>query len=168
MSFNFDGVNKLIVCASGVTQFSASEIYSRWKEWTTSGTNLKFEPAFQNSVGGNALGGGVLLGAYYFLTNGWKIRPQEADHTLIVEGNLFPVPDTAGLFVNTLGSFNVIIALRTSSLTQQVIVSEEGSLTASGIADAVWSEDLSNQQQLNTAGDIIKKTKTISTLNLGA
>jgi hypothetical protein len=32
----------------------------------------------------------------------------------------------------------------------------------------VWSEDLSSQQQLNTAGDIIKKTKTISTLNLGA
>ena len=119
-------------------------------------------------MGGNALGGGVLLGAYYFLTNGWKIRPQEADHTLIVEGNLFPVPDTAGLFVNTLGQFNVIIALRTSSLTQQVIVSEEGSLTASGIADAVWTEDLSSQQQLNTAGDIIKKTKTISTLNLGA
>jgi hypothetical protein len=168
MTFTFDGLNKLIVCDTGVTQFSASEVYSRWKEWTTIGDNLKFEQAFQNSIGGNPLGGGVLLGAYYFLTNGWKIRPQEADHTLIIEGNLFPFPDTAGLFVNTLGSFNVIIALRTSSLTQQVLISETNSLTASGIADAVWSEDLSTQQQLNTAGDIIKKTKTISTLNLGA
>jgi hypothetical protein len=167
MSFTFDGANKLIICQTGLTQFSSSEVYSRWKDWSTENANLKFEPAFENSIGGNPIGGGTLVGAYYFLTNGWKIRPQEADHTLIIEGNLFPNPDTAGLFVNTVGNFNVIIAMRTSSLTQQVLVSEASTLTEAGIADAVWAEDLSGSQVVNSAGDIVKKTKTLSTAALG-
>ena len=157
MSFSFDGVNKLIVCNTGLTQFSAAGLYSRWKDWSTLSDNLKYEPAFENSVGGNPLGGGVFLGSYYFLTNGWKIRPQEADHTLTIEGNLFSVPDTAGLFVNTLGAYNVIISMRTSSLTQQVSGAGGSGSSASEIATAVWDTDLSGSNTTDSAADVLKK-----------
>ena len=162
--FTFDGPNKLIILDPGTTQVSVSDIYSRWKDWASDVDNSKFVRAFEDSVGGNPLGGGVLLGAYYFLTNGWLIRPQEADHTLIVEGNLFPVPDTAGLFAPTVGSFNVLIAQRTSSLTQQVIVDPADA--AAEIATAVWTEDLSGAQTLDTSGDMLKKAKQNSAVSV--
>ena len=162
--FTFDGPNKLIILDAGTTQVSVSDIYSRWKDWASDVDNSKFVRAFEDSVGGNPLGGGVLLGAYYFLTNGWLVRPQEADHTLIVEGNLFPVPDTAGLFSPTIGSFNVLIAQRTSSLTQQVIVDPADA--AAEIATAVWTEDLSGAQTLDTSGDMLKKAKQNSAVSV--
>lgn len=158
MAFTFDGPNKLIICDPGVTSFGAGEVYSRWKEWVMEGDNAKYEPAFSNSVGGDPLGNGVFLGAYYFIQNGWKIRPQEASHILIVSGNIYPIPDTAGIFEPTLGSYNVQIGLRTSSLTQQVFV--EASNSPSVIADAVWSEDLSGAATANTAADVLKKAKS--------
>lgn len=155
--FTFDGPNKIIICDSGVTSFTTAGLYSRWKEWVQQDDNAKYQPAFENSVGGNPLGGGVALGAYYFLTNGWTIRPQEANHALVITGNLFPVPDTAPLFVPTLGSYNVQLIMRTSSLTQQVLTGGAGSPT--DIADAVWAKDLSASQTLSSAGDIVKKAK---------
>lgn len=167
MSFSFDGANRIISCDLGVDTFSAAEIYSRWKDWVLLEDNIKFINAFDSSVGGEPIGGGAFVGQYFFLANGWKIRPQEADHTLIVEGNLFSVPNTAGLFISTIGTFNILIATRTSALTQQVLITPDPITYAPAIADAVWTEDLSNEQTVDTAGDIIKKTKTISTINLG-
>lgn len=155
--FTFDGANKLIIVDLGVDTFSASEIYSAWKLWMTEGDNAKYVPAFSNSVGGNPLGGGVSLGSYYFLENGWKIRPQEADHVLTLSGNLFPNPDTAGLFTPTLGNYNVQILMRVSSLTQQVLTS---AVDSAGVAEAVWGANLSGAATADSAADIIKKTKS--------
>lgn len=157
MSFTFDGPNKLIICDPGVVSFSVAEIYSRWKEWTQESDNLKYVPAFSESVGGNPLGNGVFLGAYYFLQNGWLIRPQEANHVLSIDGNLFAIPDTAPIFASTIGAFNVQIGLNTSSLTQQVQIPATNS--PASIAQAVWQEDLSGAQVQDTAGDVVKKTK---------
>lgn len=155
--FTFDGANKLIICDPGTVSFSAGEVYSRWKDWMTLEDNSKFEVAFANSVGGDPLGGGVSLGAYYFLTNGWRIRPQEADHELNITGNLFPIPDTASLFAPTVGTYRVQIGMRTSSLTQQVFTGGGGDPSA--IAAAVWSKDLSPAQTANSAADVVKKAK---------
>lgn len=157
MAFTFDGVNKLIVCDAGIVAFSASQVYSRWKEWVQQADNAKYETAFASSVGGNNLGNNVTLGAYYFLQNGWKIRPQEANHTLEITGNLFPIPDTASLFQSTIGSFNVQITMRTSSLTQ--IALTPAAETAADIADAVWSEDISSAAN-STAGDKLNKAQS--------
>jgi hypothetical protein len=151
MTYTFNGASKLIVLDPGTTSFAVSDLYSRWKDWFTQSDNSKYEVAFDNSVGGDPLGGGVELGSYYFLTNGWLIRPQEADHTLEITGNLYPVPDTASLFTATVGSFQVNIIMRNSSLTQSV--------PATTLATEVWSTDLSGAQTLDTAGDVVKKAK---------
>ena len=162
MAFTFDGLTKIIQCDVGTTQFSASSIYSDWKRWVTQGDNAKYVPAFDLSVGGNPLGGAVLLGAYYFLQNGWKIRPQDSDHTLIIEGNLFPVPDDAGLFLPTVSQRNVLIAMRTSSLTQQLVVEAEGggSVDANAVADAVWTKDISAVNTPGQAGTVLNEAET--------
>ena len=151
MSYTFDGLNKLIILDPGVTEFSVSDLYSRWKEWFQQSDNAKYEIAFDTSVGGAPLGNCILLGAYYFITNGWRIRPQEASHTLDITGNLFPIPDTAQIFAPTIGSFNVSIRSQFSSLTQQA--------NPTAIAQEVWETDLSPAQTLDTAGDTVKKAK---------
>jgi len=125
--FTFDGPNKIISCTLGTYSFSAAGIYSRWKDWVQDDpARLRFDPAFASSVGGESLGGGVFVGGYFFLQNGWVIRPMEQDHQLIISGNLFPIPDNAALFTSTIGNFQVVVGMRTSSLTQQV-VSNSGS-----------------------------------------
>lgn len=163
MSFTFDGPNRLIICDPGVTSFGTTELYSRWKEWVALSDNAKFVTAFANSVGGDPLGGGVFLGSYVFLQNGWTIRPQEANHILDISGNIFPIPDTAPLFTSTLGSFNVQVGLRTSSLTQQVEVPAVN--TPEDIAQKVWEEDLSGSYNADEAADVLKKTKAQTIIN---
>lgn len=141
--FTFDGVNKRITLSTGTVQFSSSGVYSRWKDWVQEDPDrLKYPPAFANSVGGDSLGGGTLVGAYYFLQNGWVIRPQEADHQLVVSGNLFPIPDTAAMFTSTIGDFQVIVGMRTSSLTQTIV--QSGGASNDAIANAVWGADISS------------------------
>lgn len=135
MSFTFDGANKLIIIDNGVTSVGVGDMYSRWKDWVLLGDNAKYEIAFGESVGGNNLGGGLTLGSYYFLQNGWLIRPHEANHVLEVSGNLYPIPDTASLFTPTVSSYNVQIIMRNSSLTQ-------GVATTTDISSAVWQASI--------------------------
>lgn len=144
MSFTFDGVNKLIIINNGVTSIGVGDMYSRWKDWVALSDNAKYEIAFGESVGGNNLGGGLTLGSYYFLQNGWVIRPQEANHVLEVTGNLFPIPDTAPLFTSTVGSYNVQIIMRNSSLTQ-------GVATTADISASVWNANITG----GVAGDVL-------------
>lgn len=163
-AFTFDGPNKIISLTLGTVQFSSSEVYSRWKDWCQEDSSrLKYEPAFANSVGGESLGASTLVGAYYFLQNGWVIRPQEADHQLVVSGNLFPIPDTAAMFTQTLGGYQVIVGMRTSSLTQTILQSAASSTTA--IADAVWNTDISNAT--SGAGKDLTDTKNTASATLG-
>ena len=185
--FTFQGWDKIIKVESGVVQFSAGEVYSRWKQWAASGTKSRFAPAFANSVGGESLGGGVSVGGYIFLQNGWKIRPQEADHQLLVTGNLYPIPDSAALFASTVGDFQVVVSMRTSSLTQSIVSSSSssssgggGSLegdgeglggglntspTADQIAIAVWEKDIAASTA--GAGKDVQDIKKTSQATLG-
>lgn len=151
--FVFDGPSRTIELLPGVATFEVVDLYSRWKEWVALSDNAKFLPAFANSVGGDALGGGASLGQYFFIQNGWTIKPQESNHTLTVAGNLFPIPETAPTFKITDGNFNVQIVQQVSSLTQQVSTSGS-TITANQIADAVWDEPLGDH---NTAGSTGKE-----------
>lgn len=136
--YTFDGPNKLIILDLGTTSFGVADLYSRWKDWVLLSDNAKYLPAFADSVGGNALGGGSFLGQYFFIQNGWQIRPQEADHTLVVTGNLFAIPDTADPFAATVGSFNVKVKQEVSSLTQAVSSGSGLSTEQAVMLDELW------------------------------
>lgn len=105
MPIAFDPATKRIVLDSATV--SATEIYSRWADWAALGDNAKYQPAFR-SVGGDDLGGGISIPPYYFLVNGWRVRPMEADQTLTLTGNLF-VDGGGDPVVPTLGDFNVLV-----------------------------------------------------------
>jgi len=98
---------------------TAKEIYSRWKEWIL--TNPQWEPAFR-TFGGDPLGGGSFAGDFYFLNNvaGWRIKPEEKNHTLTINGNLFAENTSIELFLGTVGNYTVAIRQGFSSLTQLI------------------------------------------------
>lgn len=103
MAITFDPINKRIVLDSAY--ITAGQIYSRWKEWVLTGNNSRYAQAF-SVLGGDPLGGGLFVASYFFLMNGWRIRPMEANHTLILEGNIAVLGGGVPV-VQTLGQFNV-------------------------------------------------------------
>lgn len=113
----FDGANKIIteISAAGDNSIDAIEIYSEWKEWVRMSDNSKFLQAF-SVLGGEPLSGSEALGTTFFLENGWRIRPAELDHKLVVAGNLFTREAGQSAFLDTLGAFTVNVETRTSSL----------------------------------------------------
>lgn len=105
MAITFDPTTRRIVLDSAAV--TAAEIWSRWVEWVALGDNSKY-PAALRQVGGDELGSGLLIPAYYFLQGGWRARPMEASHTLVITGNLF-VDGGGQPVVQTLGAFNVSV-----------------------------------------------------------
>jgi len=134
MPIVFDpAANRIILDSATVT---AQEIYSRWCDWLALADNAKYLPAFR-AVGGDDLGGGLSIPPYYFLTNGWRVRPMEADHALTVTGNLF-VDGGGDPIVPTLGTFNVLTKLVVPVQAQGISTSGSPAPTAEENAAAVW------------------------------
>lgn len=108
MAITFDGPNKLAILSLGTTALDVVDLYSRWKDWALTGDNSKYLPAFA-PVGGDTIdaGAGTSVPLYAFLVNGWRVRPQEANHTLNVTGGVLLVEGGGAPFVATLGAFNV-------------------------------------------------------------
>lgn len=124
MAIIFDPINKRIILDSAF--ITAGQIYSRWKEWVLIGDNSKYLQAF-SVLGGDPLGGGLFVASYFFLMNGWKIRPMEANHTLIIEGNISVIGGGTPV-VQTLGNYNV-------SVQYTVPVQAQGIATSGGNVD---------------------------------
>ena len=125
MAITFDPINKRIILDSAFVD--TAQMYSRWKEWARTGDNLKYEQAFY-ALGGDPLGGGLFVASYFFLMNGWRIRPMEANHTLIIDGNIGVYGGGAQPVVPTLGNYNV--------LTQYTVpVQAQGVATNGGSVD---------------------------------
>lgn len=116
----FDPENLLIIVKDGYTELDAKEdIYSDWKEWFQQDDNSKWPQAFR-TVGGDPTVPGSYIGAYYFLLNGWRIRPSEADHQLVVDGNIF-VEGGGNPFVPTVGPYTVLVTLTVSSVSTNLV-----------------------------------------------
>ena len=112
MSVTFDGPNRLIIPADppvdGLIHLTAEDIYSWWKQWVKT-SDAKWAPAFR-VVGGDPITQTNSVTPYFFLTNGWRVRPYETSHqfeidgALVVDGGGYPV-------IPTLGTYNVATQL---------------------------------------------------------
>lgn len=108
--FTVDTTSKLFIAKAGVTSFDVKiDLYSDGKEhWLTDATANKFDFPIR-TIGGDSIGGGQFAGDLYFLRDGWKLRPDEADHTLTITGNLFlDAGETGELIVPTVGDYTVL------------------------------------------------------------
>jgi hypothetical protein len=105
----FDSVNKLIICKTGVTELDVKrDLYSAGKEeWLVDSLLNKFRFPI-STVGGNPTVGEQFIEPYFFLLYGWRIRPDEDDHLLTMNGNLF-VSGGGNPFVATVGDFTVMV-----------------------------------------------------------
>lgn len=131
MAITFDTVRKHIVLDSAA--HSAAEIWSRWVDWHAD--NSQWPLAFM-LVGGIALGGGLFIPPYFFLLNGWRVRPMEASHNLTITGNLFV--DGGGVpVVSTLGTYQVNVNYTVPVQAQGIATSGSSGPTAAEIAAAI-------------------------------
>ena len=142
VKLTYDTANKLFILNSGVTSLDAKvDLYSDAKEdWKTNPALTKFRFPI-TAIGGNSIGGGQFVSPYFILKYGWKIRPQEANHTLVVVGNVI-TDDESQPIVATTGAFNVVVRSQITS----------NSLTVSG-GSALTQEEhdkvMLNQKILN-------------------
>ena len=134
MSISIDGSTRRIILDSA--SVSAAQIWSAWVDWHE--TNQQWPLAFQ-LVGGNALGGGLFIPPYFFLLNGWRVRPMESSHNLTIAGNLFV--DGGGVpVVSTLGTYQVNVNYTVPVQAQGIATSGSTGPTASEIAAAVRAD----------------------------
>lgn len=120
MPVTIDGPNRILAedAAGASNTVDVAAIYSAWKAWALLADNAKFLPAFR-VVGGDPTVGGDALGATFFLTNGWQIRPAESDHLLTLRGNLF-VDGGGDPIANTVGTFRVRVAFQQTNLIDRI------------------------------------------------
>lgn len=130
MAITFDGASRRIILDSAAT--SAEAIWSAWVDWLAAdSTNGRWLPAMRQ-VGGDDLGGGLYIPVYIFLLNGWRVRPMEANHTLVIAGNLF-VDGGGDAVVPTLGSYQVLTKLVVPVLAQGISTSGGGGASAADV-----------------------------------
>ena len=134
MSITLNGATRRIILDSA--SVSAAQIWSAWVDWHE--THQQWPLAFQ-LVGGIALGGGLFIPPYFFLLNGWRVRPMEASHNLLIEGNLFV--DGGGVpVVPTLGTYQVNVNYTVPVQAQGIATSGSTGPTAAEIAAAVRAD----------------------------
>ena len=149
MAITFDGATKRVILDSA--SVTAAGIWSAWVDWHEA--NSQWELAFKQ-VGGDDLGGGLSIPPYFFLMSGWRVRPMESSHTLIVTGNLFV--DGGGVpIVQTIGSYNV-------SAQYTVPVQAQGISTGSGLTveQATMLADLAKLHGLITGNPLVVTATT--------
>lgn len=168
MAFTIDGPNRLISLTPGTVAITVPALYSAWVDWVATSDNAKFLPAFR-TVGGDDvdLAAGTKVPPYCYLINGWRIRPQEANHTLNVSGGILLVDGGGDPFVNTLGSF--VVRINYSQPVQAITVSTGGGSapTAEQNATAMWAALLegvpAGQQIAIIRAALVGKTTGIGT-----
>jgi hypothetical protein len=106
----FDGANKLIILDGVQLEYTATEIYSRWKDWIVNDGEAQHPEAF-TAIGGEPLGGGQIVPAFVFLRNdlGWRIKRPEATIEINVTGNLIGADTLLPLFTGPNGAFTPIV-----------------------------------------------------------
>ena len=126
---SFDGATRIITILdqpSLVIELDAAEVYSEWKVWLRQSDNMKFLRAF-SQVGGDPSSVTQSLGITLFLENGWRIRPTEKDHKLILRGNIY-TREGDSAFLPTLGAYTVNTETLVSNLVDRFTFASGGRL----------------------------------------
>lgn len=142
--YTIDFPNKLIVMDTGETQYDVPGAYSQWKDDIFLADNFTYDFAF-TIKGGVAYAAPKEIPAFTALINGWKIRPDEDDHTLTVENGILYVEGGGDPFVDTLGAYTVRINY--SQPAEVLLVSTGSGVLPSDITDiaeAVWQNTDTN------------------------
>lgn len=139
MGYIFNGLTKIITLTPGTNTLSVKDVYSRWKDWAKQTDNTKFLKAF-DSIGGEDIdtGSGTKIPPYVFLKNGWRIKPQEADHTLNVIIGILLVEGGGDPFINTSGNF--VVRINYQQPVQAITIAtggSGGSISLQDIRDAL-------------------------------
>lgn len=160
-TITFDGPAKTITIGydGPITELTAVDIYSRWKDWVTT-NNAQYDPAFAESVGGNDLGGGVALGQYVFLQNGsgWRITAAAQDYEVKIVGDIYPVAPASPIFT-PVASHTVLFTIQRSIGSSTV--STGGGSDPTDIAAAVWSRSASLHTGDTTMGGALNIARAI-------
>ena len=119
------------------------QIWSAWVDWRE--VNPQWSLAFRQA-GGDSLGGGLFIPPYFFLQDGWKVRPREANHKLVITGNLF-TEDGSSPVVNTLGNYNVSV--------QYTVPVQAQAMATSGGSGGLTSEQATQLMKTATKADVI-------------
>lgn len=158
-NITFDGVNKNIIIGydGPITEITAEEIYSHWKEWVLA-ENAQYPPAFGESVGGNELGGGVGLSGYYFVNNnlGWTLMHDPYNYEIRISGDIYPTDPTLEWISTTPDPYSVTVVFQRSAASM-VVAGDGGGATPSQIARAVWDEPMANHNTSSTFGRRLKE-----------
>ena len=150
MAIVIDPTTKRLILDS--TNVTAQSIYVAWVDWIVLSDNIKYLPAF-SSAGGDDLGGGLFIPAYYFLENGWRVRPMESNHNLDIVGNLF-VRGGGDPIVPTLGVYQINTRYTVSVQAQAITTSGSGSsITLAEIeGSTVLAKEATSQSILAASG----------------
>jgi hypothetical protein len=140
--YTLDFANERIVMDVGETVLDVPGIYSHWKDALPTSDNAQYDFAF-SIAGGNTISGPKSIPPYVFVENGWKIRPDEADHTLSVVNGILVGESGGDPFLDTLGAYTVRVLYEQPVQAITVNTGGGGAPTAGEVADAVWDEPVS-------------------------
>lgn len=120
--WDMDWDERIFVLKAGIVELDVKvDLYSAWKEELIANPSyMQYAPAMR-SVGGDPISDTQDLGSTYFLINGYRIRPHEASHELIVDGNIYTDPAGDSVFVPTLGTYTVLVTNRVSNLVDSSV-----------------------------------------------
>lgn len=154
MGYSFNGTTKVITLTPGTTSVSVRDLWSRWVDWWVTDDNSKYLEAF-DTVGGDDIdpGAGTTVPIYAFLLNGWRIKPQEANHTLNITDGILLVSGGGDPFVNTTGSF--IVRINFQQPVQAISFDSGGGGGGGATPAEIWDYDVSNSTSEGTAGQRI-------------
>lgn len=135
--FNFHGPDKIIKLSAGTVTLDVRALWSRWVDWFLTDDNSKYLPAFV-SIGGDEIDPitGTRIPVFVFLTNGWRIRPQNANHTLNVVSGILLVFGGGDPFVATIGPY--VVGVRYSQPVQAISF-DTGSGGGGATPEQIWS-----------------------------
>jgi hypothetical protein len=162
--YTIDYANKRIIMDTGETTYDIRGAYSKWKDNIFLSDNFTYDFAYE-VLGNVVYDSPKRVPPFTSLINSWKIRPDEANHTLTVSGGILYVDGGGDPFVDTLGAYTVRVNY--AQPVEVLMIATGSGVTPSDvtdIADAVWDEALSGHTTAGTMGDIQAKTKLTNVL----